>query len=256
MIATTTANRAWIRVGAVIIGTTVLAAAGLIGCTKHLATLSRPEEPVTIDGSALPSLLGTDPDHVVAFAWDSTAWTQVPVQVDQRDRVNPGQILHRATASWATLPDGSPFTPLVYTPPATTSAGYTSWGTYTPPDSDPLLDGDDEVTFLADDSGVRATSATPSDPPGVDAATRQEVAVTDPLAPDQHGYVYLFHSDTSTGGSAGTTGVSYTFSLDSGSYLATYKMGNGALAPNRAAGFNPEHSTITTGAYAQTYTDR
>ncbi|MGZ4710813.1 MAG: hypothetical protein ACXWBN_18915, partial [Acidimicrobiales bacterium] len=256
MIANTTANRAWIRVGAVIIGTTVLAAAGLIGCTKHLATLSRPEEPVTIDGSALPSLLGTDPDHVVAFAWDSTAWTQVPVQVDQRDRVNPGQILHRATASWATLPDGSPFTPLVYTPPATTSAGYTSWGTYTPPDSDPLLDGDDEVTFLADDSGVRATSATPSDPPGVDAATRQEVAVTDPLAPDQHGYVYLFHSDTSTGGSAGTTGVSYTFSLDSGSYLATYKMGNGALAPNRAAGFNPEHSTITTGAYAQTYSDR
>ena len=82
--------------------------------------------------------------------------------------------------------------------------------------------------------------------------------MTDPLDSKGVGYVYLFKSSSSalTGGSAGTTGVHYTFSLDRGDYLTTYKMGVGALAPNNAEGFNPEHSTITTGSYTLNYSDR
>ena len=58
---------------------------GLAGCTRFGATLSRPSDPVVLDGSALPKLLGGDPMHVVGFAWDGSAWHQVPVQVDERD---------------------------------------------------------------------------------------------------------------------------------------------------------------------------
>ena len=244
----------WIRTGAVAV-TVALAAIGLTGCTKYRGTLDRIEEPVTLDGSALPTLVGSEPAHIVGFAWNGTVWTQVPVQVDERDQVNPGQILHRAPADWATLPDGTPFTVLAYTPPPA-GPGYTSWSTYMPSDRDPSLDGNDQVTFLADDTGQQAGAASPSLPPGVSAASEQEVKVTDPLAPSQIGYLYLFHSDTLTGGGAGTTGVAYRFSLDSGAYRSTYKMGAAALAPNDVVGFNPEHSTITTPAYTQTYGDR
>jgi hypothetical protein len=82
------------------------------------------------------------------------------------------------------------------------------------------------------------------------------VTATDPLATNQVGYVYLFHSATLTGGSAGTSGVNYTFSLDSGDYKATYKMGSGSLSPNTTWGFNPEHSTVVAPSYREDFGDR
>ena len=98
-----------------------LLAALAVGCTKYGATLLRPEEPVVLDGSALPKLIGTAPQHVVGFAWDGSAWQQTPVQVDQRDWVNPGQILNRPTSAYAKLPDSSPYNILVYTKPDVTT---------------------------------------------------------------------------------------------------------------------------------------
>jgi hypothetical protein len=225
-----------------------------VGCTRFGSNLSRPEEPVVLSGSSLPHLLGAAPSHVVAFAWDGGAWHQVPVQVDERDLVNPGQILHRSTTNWAKLPDGSPFTILAYTPPATVPPGYRVWSTYTPTDSDPTVDANDEVSFVESDAGKVADAAagTPAD---VDAASRQEVTITDPLTSDV-GYVYLFTSPSLTGGGAGTTGVDYTFSLDSGDYRATYHMGSGALTPNNTSTPNPEHSTVTTSNYVLGFGDR
>ncbi len=235
-------------VGAVI----VLVAA--VGCTRFGASLSRPEDPVVLTGAALPALLGATPSSVVGFAWDGSAWHQVPVQIDERDLVNPGQILHRAPANWAKLPGGAPFTMLVYTPPAAPAVGYTSAPTYTPADHDPTFDANDEISFLENDTGKVADAAA-GDPPQVDVATRQQVHVTDPLG-SASGELYLYRSATLTGGSAGTTGVVYAFSLDRGAYLSTYQMGTGALAPNNTAGPNPEHSSITTPQYTQTYGDR
>src|SRR5690349_18259738 len=75
----------------------------LNGCTRFGATLNRPEDPVVLDGSAVPKLLGTAPAHVVGFAWDGSQWHQIPVQVDERDLVNPGQILNRPSNIWPTL---------------------------------------------------------------------------------------------------------------------------------------------------------
>ena len=233
-----------------------LAVFGLAACTCFGASLSRPSDPVVLDGSALPKLLGTDPMHIVGFAWNGSTWTQIPVQVDQRDYVSPGQIYHLPTSNYPTLyGTTTPYKILVYTPPSILTSGYTSNATYTPTDSDPSFDANDELSFLANDTGEQAGSSV-ANPTGVDVTTREEVKATDPLAPSQLGYVYLFHSDALTGGGAGTDGVKYTFSLDSGSYTGTYKMGAGSLAPNNSWGFNPEHSTVSTSSYRESYADR
>jgi hypothetical protein len=229
----------------------------LAGCTRFGATLARPEDPVVFDGSALPKLIGATIPSVVAFAWDGQAWQQIPVQIDERDLVSPGKIFHWPAASWPKNANGTSFTILAYTTPTAAAAGYTSYATYTGADSNPLFDANDQVSFLSNDTGKQVPAATPP-PPSTVAASREEVKATDPMNTSNVGYAYLFQSTGAalSGGSAGTTGVNYTFSLDSGAYQATYKMGTAALAPNNVAGLNPEHSTITTGAYKLNYGDR
>jgi hypothetical protein len=245
------------RRGAVLtLAVLVPALLGLTACTRFGATLARPSDPIVLPGSDVPKLVGTDPMHVVGFAWDGKAWNQVPVQVDERDLVSPGQIYHRPANLWPVLAGTStPYEMLVYTPPRTATAGYTVFSTYTPSDADPMVDADDEVSFLANDTGQKVGDAVAA-PAGVDPSSREEVKAADPLAGGQVGYVYLFHSDTLTGGSAGTTGVKYSFKLDSGGYRSTYKMGTASLAPNNTWGFNPEHSSVSAGNYTQTFGDR
>jgi hypothetical protein len=227
----------------------------LTSCTRFGATLNRPETPVVLDGSALPKLIGTAPQHVVGFSWDGKKWNQIPVQVDQRDLVNPGQLLNRPTSAYAKLPDGSPYKILVYTNPSVASPGYTWWPTFTGVAGHTGLGADDEVSFLSNDAGQRAPAGIAA-PAGVDAASLEQVKANDSLASNQVGYVYLFSSSTLTGGGAGTTGVKYTFSLDSGDYEATYHMGSGANPPNNTTTPNPEHSSVVTPAYSQTMGDR
>ncbi len=225
----------------------------LASCTKHYGTLNRLGDPVVMTGAQLPKLIGAPPQQIVGYAWDTHVWTQVPVQVDERDMVNPGQILHEPPANWPQV-GGQPYKILVYTPTAWTSPGYTSWDTYTPHDSDPTFDSNDEVSFMQEDTGLQADVG--NAPAGLDPTQGQEVKVTDPLDPNGFGYLYLFVNPAATGGSAGTTGVHYTFSLDSGDYRSTYKMGTGAMAPNNVAGTNPEHSTVQTKFYTQGWADR
>ena len=227
----------------------------LSACTKNGGTLSRPDDPVVLQGSSVPKLLGSDPMHVVGFAWNGSAWVQIPVQVDQRDQVNPGKVFNRPVASYATHPDGSPLTLLVYTNPQTASPGYSWTPTYTGVASHSGLGDVDEVSFLSSDSGQTAP-ASAGDPAGVTAPTREQISVTDPLHPSQAGVVYLFHSDTLTGGGAATTGVEYNFNLLSGNYMATYKMGTASMAPNNVAGPNPENSFVVTPNYEQHFSDR
>jgi hypothetical protein len=242
--------------GRIAVSAIVLAVIGLAGCTRFGATISRPSDPVVLDGSALPKLVGTDPMHIVGFSWDGSTWHQVPVQVDERDLVSPGVIYHLPTALYPNLfGTTTPYKILVYTPPAHPSPGYVISGTYTPPDSNPMFDGNDQLSFLSADTGLQVGGAG-ANPSGVNGASREEVRVTDPLTPSQFGYIYLFHSDTLTGGAAGTDGVAYNFSLDSGAYTASYKMGMNSLAPNNTWGFNPEHSTVATPSYSMKLSDR
>ena len=229
---------------------------GLAGCTRYGSTLSRASDPIVMTGAALPKLTGGDPQHIVGFAWDGKVWHQIPVQVDERDLVSPGQIYHLPAASYPTLfGTTTPYKMLVYTPPASLTAGYSSTATYTPADSNASFDTNDELSFLATDAGQQAVASV-ANPPGVDVASREEVKAVDPLATSNFGFVYLFHSNTLTGGSGGTDGVQYTFSLDSGPYTTTYQMGTGSLSPNNTWGFNPEHSVVTTPSYTQQLGDR
>ena len=63
-------------------------------------------------------------------------------------------IYHLPTSSYPILyGTTTPYKILVYTPPASPSAGYSSATTYTPPDSDPMFDGNDELSFLAAETG-------------------------------------------------------------------------------------------------------
>ncbi len=229
----------------------------LAGCTtRYGATVLRPSDPVVLTGANLPKLTGGAPSHIVGFAWDGSAWHQIPVQVDERDMVSPGVIYHLPAASYPTLfGTTTPYLIPVYTPPASAAPGYSWSSTYTPSDSDPSFDANDELSFLVSDTG-EPVGASDANPAGVDGSTREVVKTTDPFAPSHVGYVYLFHSGTLTGGGAGTDGVQYTFSLDSGAYTSTYKMGTGSLAPNNTWGFNPEHSTVTTPSYKETFADR
>ncbi len=246
--------RRWMR-GLALLATVPLVMALAVGCTRFRSTLTRPEEPVVLDGSALPKLAGTAPQHVVAFSWDTKKWNQIPTQVDQRDWVNPGQILNRPTSAYAKLPGGADYKVLVYTNPATPSPGYAWTPTYTGVAGHSGLGPDDEVSFLSNDAGVPAPAGTAA-PDGVDASSVERVKVNDSLVANNVGYVYLFSSPTLTGGGAGTDGVNYTFSLDSGSYESTYHMGAAANPPNNSTLPNPEHSTVVTPSYSLDFGDR
>ncbi len=195
------------------------------------STLNRPEDPVVLTGADVPSLSGIAPHDLVAFRYDG-AWTQIPVQIDERD-----------VKSFTTVYNGvvtSSVTELFYTDP----------NTWTDADSDPEFDANDEVAFMSKDAGGQPPSFVP--PPNTIAGSGVQVAVTDPLAPSQQGWVYLFHSDGSLDPGAGQSYVSYTFSLNAGDYKTKYTLGD----THPALAGNPENSTITSPNYTYHFGDR
>jgi hypothetical protein len=198
-----------------------LAALALSGCVAQ-----RPEDPVVLTGDQVPRLIGADPGAVVAFRWLNDAWHQVPVQVDERAVVDLGTVYNS-------------------TPVGITQLTYTDPGTFTGPDPNPKVDGDDEIALMGIDAGVRAPSG--SRPPGVVAGTGHEVQITDSLGEPTPAYVYLFRQTGGLDPSAGRSYVTYHFGLRSGAYKTTYKLQQGP---------NPEDSTVTTDAYTRHFSDR
>jgi hypothetical protein len=196
---------------------TAASAAGLPG---------RAQDPIVLTGAAAPGLRGAAPGDVVAFAWRG-AWKQVPVQVDERLRVDLGKVYGGA-------------------PNGVVIEEYADPGTFTGPDPDPTVDPDDEIALLARDAGDHAPGG--SEPAGVAAGSRLDLRVTDRLAPGAAAYVSLFRR---AGGrldpAAGRHEVRYDFRLLSGDYRMTYK---------RDAGPNPEDSTVTTPSYRRHFSDR
>ncbi len=216
------------------------------------AALQRPGEPVTVTGAKAPRLVGLFPSRIVGFTYSPAKskrhhsgkhrrgrWTQVPVQVDQRkradfgeppDSVTPGQ----AGTVYGTAPSG--YTALQYADPAT----------FVGADPNPRFDGDDELTFMAGDTGSRAPG-TRQPPHGTRAAGATRIRVADPLASGDLGYIYLFDSTGTRKPAAGRDYVTYDFRLDSGPYKSTYRRGDGP---------NPERSRISTANYQIGFSDR
>ena len=74
---------------------------------------------------------------------------------------------------------------------------------------------------MAKDAGGPAPAS--REPAGVVANSGVQVRVTDPLASDVEGFVYLFRQSGGLDPSAGANYVTYNFNLLSGNYKTTYK---------------------------------
>jgi hypothetical protein len=197
--------------------------------TAHASLASvRGADPVVTTGAHVTKLLGQRPGGIVGFRFAEHRWRQVPVQVDERAQVDLGQVYHQGPSGVVVL-------------------SYTDPSTFTGPDPDPLLDRDDEIAFMASDTGGHAVRGA-KPPRGVNRKSGALVRVRDPLT-RQTGYVYLFTASRGSGlrPGAGRSYVSYRFTLKSGSYKDTYRLG---------AGPNPEDSTISTSFYSRHFSDR
>ena len=167
----------------------------------------------------------------MGFRWDGS-WTQIPVQVDERD-----------TKTFTTVYNGAVSS-------SVTELFYTNPNTWTGADSDPTFDVNDELAFMSQDAGGQAPST--STPAHTVAGSGVQLKINDPLASADQGWVYLFRSDGSLDPAAGRAYVTYAFSLDSGEYKSTYTLGD----THPALAGNPENSSVTTANYAVHFGDR
>ncbi len=206
--------------------------------------LSRPDDPVIVSGADVAALSGVLPADLVAFRYAGGSWQQVPVQVDERKVVSYGKDVYNGVRGGYVTASYDKFENLVYC----------DTSTYVGADTNPYIDADDEIVFMARDTG--ALAPTEVWPDGVKQIRCVELTVTDPLAADSAGYIYLFEraADSGLSGDAGKPYVSYTFKLQSGkSYKEEFPF---TKAKNAAAVGRPEDSSIITANYTYHFEDR
>ena len=209
----------------------------VVATAAHAGPLSRPADPVVLKGDDLPMFKGKAPDSLVAFRYEG-GWVQIPIQVDERDVRSYG-VVYDFLDHWSLNDNGGRAEPLY----PFLEEFYTDPGTYMGPDTDPMLDDNDEVVFMVKDTGNKAPAI--ADPQGVVPGSGFEVRVNDPLD-GATGYVYLFQSAGGLDPSAGQSYVDYQFKLESGAYLETFRL----------VGINLELSTVSSQYYERTFTSR
>ncbi len=206
----------------------------------------RPEDPVVLRGSDLPRLAGAEPGRVVAFRWAGSSWDQVPVQVDER-KVIDVRTLYPASGTNSNYVTNTAvtFDLEVYADPGTRSGA----------DPDPQVDANDEIVFMAGDTGV-AHDTLPL-PGGVVEGTGTKVTVSDPISHEKS-YVYLYRSEGSLDPGAGESYVDYdpVLNLAGGRYKEDYDYFFPLTANPPANGFNPENTSVTTDTYSLHSSDR
>jgi len=173
-------------------------------------------DPVVITGAEVPTLLGCEEcvDRLVAFSWTDGAWSQAPLQVDERHV----QDFYNIKGGECRLYNRN-----------MKSLMYADQGTYSGLDEDDTLDKDDEIVFMARFVGEQSDGKTA--PEGVLEGIMEELEVMDPVTDSSLGFMYLFLSDGSLDQSAGNPLIEYVFNLttinDSGSndYFDVYNFG-------------------------------
>ena len=217
-------------VGAVFVALAAFVATTITAAPAGAAPLNRPADPVVLTGAQLTKLVGVPPAQIIGFAATTTGWRQIPIQVDERAMLNLGAVYNGAY------------------PTNVSVLGYTSNKTWAGKDPNKKFDADDELVFMARDTGILATTSTP--PVGTKAGTGVRVRVTDPLAPGNEGYAYLFRKGPGGGAlkpGAGQQYVQYKFKVLGGSYKNKYKFADGP---------NPEDSLVTAPYYQHHFSDR
>lgn len=191
-----------------------LFATALAPCTLHA---QRSADPVVTTGAKLPELLGMKPGKIVGFRHTASAgWEQIPIQIDERAVVGFDQIRRISRINFKTLV-------------------YTDADTWTGADPNANFDADDELVFMARDTGGPAGLG---DPAGVVPGRRVGLAVEDPISKALR-YVYFFESAGQLVPGAGKRLVNYEFKLTSGNYKSTFDL----------SGRNPETSSVTSRRY-------
>lgn len=164
---------------------------------QQTATAMREDAPIVTLGALVP-WSNALPADIVAFSYDQT-WHQIAIQVDERD-----------------IREFSPIYGAGALPQAVTSGVgvfeevYCDSGTFTGPDTNPLIDDNDEIAFMTQDAGRRAPSL--DAPSGTQPGSGLEVELVDPQS-EQTAYVYLFLQNGSLDPSAGVSYCQLRFSL-------------------------------------------
>lgn len=136
---------------------------------------------------------GVPVNQICAFRWDGAKWIEIPVQVDERFPYflsNTNSIMGTFSSvdqeltyawdveRWEARPEDELF------------AQYSG----AMPDPVPTLDDDDEISFMASDTGLLAPrNSWPADVMG---SSRQQIILKDSLNPAKLQYVYLFLRET------------------------------------------------------------
>ncbi|TMB46007.1 MAG: hypothetical protein E6J55_02815 [Deltaproteobacteria bacterium] len=191
-----------------------------VTCTPVAASPGRDAHKGTV---IAPPATGVPVDQVVAFKWDGLQWVEIPVQVDQMYYYCLGNPNSQTFGQFYSQTDKE----LTYAwdveawkkTAGQCSATYpSSPPSMTGPMPDPVstLDDDDEIVFMARDTGAQVPLGT-LPPPGT--SNGQAVAITDPLDPSSVRFVYLF---LRPGGSAFNTSngyVSYVRDADADEWI-------------------------------------
>ncbi|MCO5315352.1 MAG: hypothetical protein M9938_04195 [Solirubrobacterales bacterium] len=224
-------------------GLAVLALSGL-ATTASAKPADRGGDAVVMKGAKVKGMLGTAPGKIVGFVRRRGKWIQVPVQVDQRHRIDVRQLYPSQTDPpqlGSNYPGGNnpAFDLEVYADPNTRSG----------PDGNPRFDADDELVFIGADTGRRAPKKARA-PRRVNGNTGTRVTVRDPVGGGR-AYLYLFRSNGRLRQSAGRDYVKYSFKLTNLPAGQKLKDGYGFFHST-----NPEDSSVTTRSYRLHSVDR
>ena len=196
---------------------------------------NRGGDPVVIRAAGVKPMLGSRPGRIVAFAWKG-GWRQVPVQVDERKMIDVRTLYPDPAPDYAFGP-GFPLE--VYSDPKTRTG----------PDTNPRLDPNDEIAFMARDTGGKVSPGSKLRPSGTTGPIAQ-ISVTDPIDGGR-GWLYLFVSKGKRVPSAGKRYVNFDFrllELAAGKSIAEgYRYANSN---------NPENTSVRTRFYSVHSTDR
>ena len=190
----------------------------------------RPADPVVVTGDDLEPLFGVDPDTLAAYSLseETEEWVRIPLQVDERHEADYRDLYNdQEVRAGLTL--------LVYSD-TSTLAGL---------DPETGIDSNDELVFMARDTGKRNENGT--FPEGVQSASGIEVRVTDPGDDTFEGWVYLFTLENPESSTEPEALGSYTFALENGVYPDDYGFHEGP---------NPEDSWFKSTLYERHFADR
>ncbi|MFC2094928.1 hypothetical protein ACFLSW_00605 [Candidatus Bipolaricaulota bacterium] len=203
--------------------------------------------PVVLVGAQIP-WEHVSPSDVVAFSYRG-GWTQIPVQIDERDVAEYARIYGFPGGDVVSRGGfGENVYGEVYCDPNTSSGS----------DSDVSFDANDELVFMLQDAGDRAPGN--KLPEFINPQSGIELTLNDRLSGDTF-YVYLFLQSGTLDSGAGVSYVDYDFKLLSGAYKATYNTtgvdeDTGLRNSDHGPQLNPENSIVRTSSYERHWSYR